>query len=228
MTSTNGTSSSDAPAPVAAIATDVASFGPHVHISMHPVLSHKISILRSSSTSPGEFRRALREITFHLGYEATSTLSTKPVALNVPVGHDHIDAIGNKIAERTAIVPIRRSGLGMTESMLELLPNSHVHHIGMYRVGLLPVQYYNRLPKKCESDVAYVLDPVMATGNTIMSVVKMLKKVRAERTILVQLAHCNIELQFLNLLHLVFHLARPQNHRMITPLTHVLQSLSSK
>ena len=161
---------------VAAITTDVDSFGPNVHISSHPVLSHKISILRSSSTPPSEFRRALREITFHLGYEATSTLTTKPVALSVPVGHDHIDSTGTKIAERIALVPILRSGLGMVDSMLELLPNAGVHHIGMYRQNLLPVQYYNRLPKKCESDVAYVIDPVMATGNTIMSVVKMLKK----------------------------------------------------
>ena len=178
MATTNGTSSSEA---VAAITTDVASFGPNVHISKHPVLSHKISVLRSSSTSPGEFRRALREITFHLGYEATSTLTTKPVALNVPLGQDHIDSTGTKIAERIAIIPILRSGLGMCESMLELLPNAGVHHIGMYRQGLVPVQYYNRLPKKCESDVAYVLDPVMATGNTIMSVVKMLKKVRSHK-----------------------------------------------
>ena len=180
MATTNG---DDTPAAVAAITTDVASFGPNVHISKHPVLSHKISVLRSSSTSPGESRRALREITFHLGYEATSTLTTKPVALNVPLGHDHIDSTGNKIAERIAIVPILRSGLGMTESMLELLPNAGVHHIGMYRQNLMPVQYYNRLPKKCESDVAYVLDPVMATGNTIMSVVKMLKKVRMKKWI---------------------------------------------
>ena len=180
MATTNG---DDTPAAVAAITTDIASFGPNVHISKHPVLSHKISVLRSSSTSPGEFRRALREITFHLGYEATSTLTTKPVALNVPLGHDHIDSTGNKIAERIAIVPILRSGLGMTESMLELLPNAGVHHIGMYRQNLMPVQYYNRLPKKCESDVAYVLDPVMATGNTIMSVVKMLKKVRMKKWI---------------------------------------------
>jgi uracil phosphoribosyltransferase len=198
MATTNGTSSSEA---VAAITTDVASFGPNVHISKHPVLSHKISVLRSSSTSPGEFRRALREITFHLGYEATSTLTTKPVALNVPLGQDHIDSTGTKIAERIAIIPILRSGLGMCESMLELLPNAGVHHIGMYRQGLVPVQYYNRLPKKCESDVAYVLDPVMATGNTIMSVVKMLKKVRSQEIFFFN-CHVAIGIAFPNLLHL--------------------------
>jgi len=73
-------------------------------------------------------------------------------------------------------VPILRSGLGMTDPMLELLPNAGVHHIGMYRKGTMPVQYYNRLPKKCESDVAYILDPIIATANTVMSVIGILKK----------------------------------------------------
>eukprot|EP00567_Pseudictyota_dubia_P002115 CAMPEP_0197466724 /NCGR_PEP_ID=MMETSP1175-20131217/65202_1 /TAXON_ID=1003142 /ORGANISM="Triceratium dubium, Strain CCMP147" /LENGTH=257 /DNA_ID=CAMNT_0043002773 /DNA_START=26 /DNA_END=799 /DNA_ORIENTATION=- len=152
------------------------SFGPNVHISNHPVLSHKISVLRSSSTSPASFRSVLREITFHLGYEATSSLATKPVPLSVPVGHDHVSVTGQKIADRVALIPILRSGLGMTESMLELLPDAGVHHIGMYRRDLMPVQYYNRLPRKCESDVAYVLDPVVATASTIMSVCSQLKK----------------------------------------------------
>lgn len=142
------------------------------------MLSHKISILRSSSTIPSSFRSVLRELTFHLGYEATTTLSTKPVALTVPVGHDHVDCTGKALSERVALVPILRSGLGMTDPMLELLPNAGVHHIGMYKKGSMPVQYYNRLPRKCESDVAYVLDPIIATANTIMSVVSILKKVR--------------------------------------------------
>jgi uracil phosphoribosyltransferase len=148
----------------------------NIHVSKHPVLSHKISILRSSSTNPSSFRSTLREITFHLGYEATSTLSTKPVALTVPVGHDHVDCIGKKLADRVALVPILRSGLGMIDSMLELLPDAGVHHIGMYRKGTMPVQYYNRLPRKCESDVAYILDPMIATASTIMSVISILKK----------------------------------------------------
>ena len=149
-----------------------------IHISKHPVLSHKISILRSSSTIPSSFRSVLREITFHLGYEATTSLATKPVALTVPVGHDHVDYTGKALAERVALVPILRSGLGMTDSMLELLPNAGVHHIGMYKKGSMPVQYYNRLPRKCDSDVAYVLDPIIATANTVNSTVNILKKVR--------------------------------------------------
>ena len=146
----------------------------NIHVSKHPLLSHKISILRSSSTNPSSFRSTLRELTFHLGYEATSTLSTKPVALTVPVGRDHVDCIGKKLADRVALVPILRSGLGMIDSMLELLPDAGVHHIGMYRKGTMPVQYYNRLPRKCESDVAYILDPIIATASTIMSVISIL------------------------------------------------------
>ena len=65
----------------------------------------------------------------------------------------------------------------MIDSMLELLPDAGVHHIGMYRKGTMPVQYYNRLPRKCESDVAYILDPIIATASTIMSVISILKKV---------------------------------------------------
>lgn len=155
---------------------DIASL-PNIHVSKHPVLSHKISILRSSSTIPSSFRSSLREITFHLGYEATASLTTKPVALTVPLGHDHIDCMGKGIADRVAMIPILRSGLGMIDSMLELIPKAGVHHIGMYKRGAMPVQYYNRLPRKCESDVAYILDPVIATASTVMSVISILKKV---------------------------------------------------
>mmetsp|Transcript_16259 Transcript_16259/g.35177 ORF Transcript_16259/g.35177 Transcript_16259/m.35177 type:complete len:292 (+) Transcript_16259:157-1032(+) len=163
----------------------------NVHVSKHPVLSHKLSILRSSSTSPSSFRSVLREITFHLGYEATSTLSTRDIPITVPSASNktsnnasittaedqHIEAMGHKIAERIALIPILRSGLGMVDSMLELVDNATVHHIGMYRTkALMPVQYYNRLPKKCDVDVAYVLDPLIATSATIISVVGILKK----------------------------------------------------
>lgn len=78
-----------------------------------------------------------------------------------------------------ALIPILRSGLGLVDAMLELLPTASVHHIGMYKVlGSNPVQYYNRLPRECKADVAYVLDPVIRTSSTIMSVIGILKKVR--------------------------------------------------
>ena len=88
---------------------------------------------------------------------------------------------GQKLQERIALIPILRSGLGMVDAMLELFPNAAIHHIGMYKVlGQNPVQYFNRLPRKCSSDVAFVLDPVIQTSSTVMSVIGILKKVRRE------------------------------------------------
>jgi len=132
-------------------------------------------VIRSNQTPPHEFRRILREITFYLGYEATSTLLTKQISVDTPVASG---ATGQKLKEKVALIPIMRAGLGMVDSMLELLPNSDVHHIGMYRneASLLPVQYYNKLPKNCVADVAYVLDPMIATAGTITAVVSVLKR----------------------------------------------------
>ena len=163
----------------------------NVHVSSHPVLYHKITILRSSSTPPGTFRSILRQVTYHLGYEATQSLTVKSkLPVTVPLGkevsreHEELRSsldCGFKLLDRVALIPILRSGLGMTEAMLELLPNSAVHHIGMYRtpgVHKAPVQYFNRLPRgKCQSDVAYVLDPMVGSAATVMAVISILKKV---------------------------------------------------
>lgn len=163
---------------------------PMIHISSHPVLFHKITALRSSKTPPGTFRSLLRQVTYHLGYEATQTLAIKKgLPVQVPLGKEsdpakeelrYSEDVGVKLVDRVALVPILRSGLGMTDAMLELLPNSAVHHIGMYRtpgVHVAPVQYFNRLPRgKCGSDVAYVLDPIVGSAATVMAVVSILKK----------------------------------------------------
>lgn len=163
---------------------DGKEFGERVHVSSHPIVQHKTSFLRSSTTKPSEFRSLLRELTYNLGYEATSTLTLKPIELSVPVpmksgGLDHVEVLGHKIKEHVALIPIMRSGLGMVDAMLELLPNAEIHHIGMYKAPgqSHPVQYFNRLPKKCTVDVAYLLDPCIATSSTVSSVLSILKKV---------------------------------------------------
>lgn len=160
----------------------------NVHVSSHPVLFHKITILRSSKTSPGTFRSVLREVTYHLGYEATKTLRFRSnLPVTVPLGKESQSAheelrdadCGVRLVDKIALVPILRSGLGMTDSMLELLPNSAVHHIGMYRTPgaqTAPVQYFNRLPRDCTSDVAYIMDPMIGSAATVMAVVSILKK----------------------------------------------------
>lgn len=169
---------------------EASDFGPNVHISQHAVIAHKVTYLRSSTTHHGTFRAILRELTYHLGYEATSTLTTEPVAISVPIPsaskeeEQHMDWEGKKLKEHVSLIPILRSGQGMIEAMLELIPNASVYHVGMYKVaGSQPVQYYNRLPRKCENDVAYVLDPVIATSSTVLSVIKILKKVRGKKRI---------------------------------------------
>ena len=114
-----------------------------------------------------------REVTFYLGYEATQDFSTRDKSISTPLGPHS----GQELSTRVALIPILRAGLGMVDAMLDLLPNATVHHIGMYRSkdSLLPIQYYNKLPKKCDSDVAIVLEPMIATAGTINAVVSILK-----------------------------------------------------
>lgn len=167
----------------------VNEFPANINVTSHPVLHHMITTLRSSKTSPGTFRSVLRQVTHHLGYEATKNLRVESnLPVTVPLGkesqlhHENLrDAdCGFRLVDKVAIIPILRSGLGMTDSMLELLPNSSVHHIGMYRtpgVHMAPVQYFNRLPRgKCAADVAYVLDPNIGSAATVNAVVSILKK----------------------------------------------------
>ena len=136
------------------------------NVTSSHILINKLSILRSSATLPHAFRAALREITFHLAYEATSTLTTRDIPITVPYTsvssssaldtlngdddvrpkgspstHGHVDAIGQKIRERVAIIPILRSGLGMVEPMLELVNNATVHHIEMPNIIIVYQRY---------------------------------------------------------------------------------------
>lgn len=163
------------------IEASLTSYGNNVHISQHPVLQHKLSILRSSATSQDIFRSTLRAVTYHLGYEATSTLKTKQVPISVTTGKQveiQAECVGSKLDDNVALIPILRSGLGMADGMMELLPKSAVHHIGMYHLpgSIAPVQYFNRLPKHCDSDIAYVVDPVIASSATMKAVIAILKK----------------------------------------------------
>ncbi|OQR83614.1 uracil phosphoribosyltransferase [Achlya hypogyna] len=155
---------------------DAASLGLPAHskvvVATHPVLAHKLTKLRDAKTDANLFRHLLREITFYLGYEATGDLAVVPKSITTPLGPHQ----GAELATSVALVPILRAGLGMVEPMLDLLPNARVHHIGMYRNknSLLPVQYYNKLPKDCNVDVAIILEPVIATAGTIIATVAIL------------------------------------------------------
>ncbi|GLD95356.1 hypothetical protein PINS_up004000 [Pythium insidiosum] len=144
-----------------------------VWCTLHPVLLHKLTKLRDERTDSNVFRHVLREVTFYLGYEATSDLEITQKQIQTPLGSH----LGAELSTSVAVVPILRAGLGMVDAMLDLLPNAVVHHIGMYRNkhSLLPVQYYNKLPKQCNHRVAIVLEPVIATAGTIIATIAILK-----------------------------------------------------
>jgi len=155
-----------------------------LHVATHPLISHKMTVLRDVKTGANDFRKILREITFYLGYEASRDLKVTSDPIRTPM---NVDFNGSKVAEQVAIIPILRAGLAMGDGMLELMPKAAVYHIGMYRAkeSLLPIQYYNRLPKNKVCDVAYVVDPCIATSNTIHAVVSILKRWGAKRIVVI-------------------------------------------
>lgn len=155
-----------------------------IHTATHPLIAHKMTLLRSSKTNAADFRRILKEISFYLGYEASRDIKTVSEVIQTPL---NADFNGVKISDKVAIIPILRAGLSMADGMLDLMPHASVHHIGMYRCkdSLLPVQYYNRLPKNSPCDVAYIVDPCIATSNTISAVVSIVKKWGAKKVVVI-------------------------------------------
>eukprot|EP01041_Mallomonas_annulata_P008074 gene8074-16569_t len=160
-------------------------------VSTHPLIAHKMTVLRNVETRPHDFRRLLREITFYLGYEATRELHSMNVEITTPM---NVTYTGSKISDKIAIIPILRAGLGMVDALSDLLPSAAVHHIGMYKAknSSLPVQYYNRLPKQGSCDIAYICDISIETATTILAVISIVKKWGAKRIIII--ATCGSEM----------------------------------
>jgi uracil phosphoribosyltransferase len=152
---------------------------PQVHVSTHPLVLHKLTLLRDSRTDPKLFRELLREMAVLLAYEATSDLATKDATVMTPMGQAH----GQLLRERIGLVPILRAGLGMVEGIWNMMPNTEVWHIGLFRdeETLEPVEYYNRLPVSPTVNVCLVLDPMLATGGSAVATVDILKKWGASR-----------------------------------------------
>ena len=152
-------------------------------------MSTQVTLLRDRRTKPRDFRGLLRELSSYVGYEATRSLSTVPRHDCVTPRGVHVPADGRatRLAARCALVPIMRAGLGMVESMQALLPNAAVHQIGMFkRSGSdRPVEYYSRLPKHGgdSCDIAFILDPVVATAKTMTPVIAKLKAWGAHRIV---------------------------------------------
>jgi len=150
-----------------------------VHISTHPLVQHKMTLLRDQRTEPKKFRELLWEVAVLVACEATADLATEEATVMTPLGQ----AGGRRLRERVGLVPILRAGLGMVEGVLSMVPNAEVWHIGLLRdeQTLEPVEYYSRLPVSPTVDVCLVLDPMLATGRSAVMAVGILKRWRCER-----------------------------------------------
>lgn len=147
---------------------------PGVYVSNHPLIQHKLSILRDVNTEPKRFREVVHEITMLLAYEATADLPTHSIKVQTPLA----EIQGRELEQNIGLVPILRSGLGMVGAMLDIMPTAQVWHIGLYRDHdtLQPITYYNKLPGHSATDVCLVLDPMLATGGSAVATVNILKE----------------------------------------------------
>ena len=151
----------------------------NVHVFDHPLIQHKLSILRDESTSVKEFRELISEIAMLMCYEATRDLPLEEVEVQTPVAMAHCKQIAGK---KLAIVPILRAGLGMVEGMVAMMPNVKVGHIGLFRdpETLEPVKYYFKMPADIAERDVIVVDPMLATGGSAAAAVTFLKEAGAQ------------------------------------------------
>ena len=141
----------------------------------HPLIKHKLTIMRRKDTGPKEFRELLKEITLLLAYEATRHIEIKEVEIETPIARTMGYYIEDK---RIVIIPILRAGLAMADGILELLPNASVGHIGIYRdpETLQAVEYYCKLPPLDHTSEIFILDPMLATGVSALKAIELVKE----------------------------------------------------
>lgn len=144
-----------------------------VHVSRHPLVLHRLASLRHKDTPPPTFRRLVRELARLLFFEAMSDLALQPITVPTPLA----DCPAQVLAERIGLMPILRAGLGMAEAILDSVPDAQVWHLGLYRDEdtSKPVTYYSKLPPRATVDLAVVLDPMLATGGSLMATIDLLK-----------------------------------------------------
>ena len=145
-----------------------------VMVMDHPLIQHKIGIIRREETGSKDFRTLVSEIAMLMCYEATRDLRLSDVKINTPICTTTVKELKGK---KLAIVPILRAGLGMVDGMLTMIPAAKVGHIGLYRdpKTLEPVEYYCKLPEDCANREVFVVDPMLATGGSSVAAIQMLK-----------------------------------------------------
>ena len=140
----------------------------------HPLIQHKIGVIRRTETGTKDFRQTIGEIANLICYEATRDLKLADVEIETPICRTTVKELAGK---KLAVVPILRAGLGMVDGMLQLIPAAKVGHIGLYRDPdtMEPVEYYCKLPEDCSQREVFVVDPMLATGGSSSTAIQMLK-----------------------------------------------------
>jgi uracil phosphoribosyltransferase len=151
----------------------------HLTIVDHPLVQHKLTIMRDKETSTKSFRQLLREISHLLAYEVTRGLPMTTIEVETPLTKMQAPTIEGK---KLALVSILRAGNGLLDGILELVPNARVGFVGLYRdpETLRPVQYYFKVPKELEDRLTIVVDPMLATGNSSVAAIDLLKEAGAD------------------------------------------------
>ena len=161
----------------------------NVHIMDHPLIHHKLAVLRNKDTSVKEFRELVNEISGLMCYEATRNLPTMDVEVETPVAVARCKMLAGK---KLAIVPILRAGLGMVDALVDLIPSAKIGHIGLYRDPEThePVEYYCKLPEDIGNRVTFVVDPMLATGGSAVAAIDFLKKHGCRNIIMMNIIGC--------------------------------------
>ena len=146
-----------------------------VYVMDHPLIQHKVGIIRREEIGSKDFRQMISEIAMLMCYESTRNLKLQDVKIKTPICETTVKELAGK---KLAVVPILRAGLGMVEGMLAMIPAAKVGHIGLYRdpETLEPVEYYCKLPSDCDEREVYVVDPMLPTGGSCVAAIQMLKE----------------------------------------------------
>ena len=160
-----------------------------VHVLDHPLIQHKLAILRNENTGVKEFREMISEIAGLMCYEATRNLPLEEVEVKTPVAVAKCKMLAGK---KLAIIPILRAGLGMVDSMVDMIPSAKIGHIGLYRdpETHMPVEYYCKLPEDIGSRQVFVVDPMLATGGSAIAAIDFLKKHGCKQIIMMNIIGC--------------------------------------
>ena len=160
-----------------------------VTVLEHPLIQHKLAILRNKETSVKEFRELISEIAGLMCYEATRNLPTMEVEVQTPVAVAKCKMLAGK---KLAIIPILRAGLGMVDSMVDMIPSAKIGHIGLYRdpETHLPVEYYCKLPEDIGNRQVFVVDPMLATGGSAVAAIDFLKSHGCKNIVMMNIIGC--------------------------------------